>query len=345
MSWFGRQLNSLSGNGLDVSYAYDQSGTRISKTVNGVKYEYQYDGSKLFYEKRDNAEFYYQYDGLGNISTIIHYDGNGNRVQYYVQDGTIAAHYIYDSWGNTISILDNDVNGNEITDPNNIGIINQIRYRGYYFDTETGYYYLMSRYYNPEIGRFLNADCGIFIQNSILESNVYSYCINNPIVNADCMGMYTEKEQILLDKANSCFKSKMGTKLNGYSLVEIDPDFERKYEIVTISYIYQKDNDEYAYKSAVFFYGKVVDIRKMADKMFNMYELNIERQCAFISLLGEFIASLIVAQIWLLTIFLVAIVNYNLINQSAEYKSWVSGLPDDDYYGHIQSLMEWRTLG
>ncbi len=84
MDWFGRQLNSLNGNGLDVSYLYDQSGTRIAKTVNGVKYEYQYDGGKLFYEKRDKAEFYYLYDGMGNLTSIIHYDGNGNRAQYYV---------------------------------------------------------------------------------------------------------------------------------------------------------------------------------------------------------------------------------------------------------------------
>ncbi len=82
MEWFGRQLNSLSGNNLDVSYAYDQSGTRISKTVNGTKYEYQYESGKLFYEKRDKAEFYYLYDGLGNLTSIIHYDGNGNRAQY-----------------------------------------------------------------------------------------------------------------------------------------------------------------------------------------------------------------------------------------------------------------------
>ena len=209
MSWFGRQLNSLSGNGLDVSYAYDQSGTRISKTVNGVKYEYQYDGSKLFYEKRDNAEFYYQYDCSGNLSTIIHYDGNGNRAQYYVlcnshgdvvdiynQDGTIAAHYIYDSWGKTVSILDNDVNGNEITDPNNIGIINQIRYRGYYLDTETGYYYLMSRYYNPEIGRFLNADA-LIVTKGVIHINQYAYCYNNPINFSDAIG-YSPDNNIVM---------------------------------------------------------------------------------------------------------------------------------------------------
>lgn len=355
MNWTGRELNSLNGNGLDVSYSYDTNGTRISKTVNGTKYEYQYESGKLFYENRDKAEFYYQYDGTGALSTIIHYDGNGNRAQYYVlcnsrgdivdiynQDGTLAAHYVYDSWGNTISIL--DINGNEITDSGNIGILNQIRYRGYYLDTETGYYYLMSRYYNPELGRFLNADCGVFLQDSILESNVYIYCVNNPIINSDCMGLYSESEQALLDKANASFKSKMGTQLNGYTLVEIDPDFDRKYEIVTISYIYQKNNDEFAYKSAVYFYGKVGDIREMADAMYDMHELNFERQVAFIQLVGEFMANLIVAEIYLLVICLVVILNYNWINQSAEYKSWVAGLPVDDYAGHIQSLMEWRAF-
>ena len=55
--------------------------------------------------------------------------------------------YIYDSWGNTLSVQ--DANGKEITDPNHMGNLNPMRYRGYYFDTETGLYYLQSRYYDP----------------------------------------------------------------------------------------------------------------------------------------------------------------------------------------------------
>lgn len=199
----------ISGNNLDVSYSYDQSGTRISKTVNGTKYEYQYEGGKLFYEKRDKAEFYYLYDGLGSLTSIIHYDGNGNRAQYYVlcnsrgdvvdiynQSRQLQAHYTYDSWGNTISITDSVAGGREITDPTNIGILNQIRYRGYYLDTETGYYYLMSRYYNPEVGRFLNADVFCSTGDSVFAANMYVYCLNNPINSIDLNGLKTAAETV-----------------------------------------------------------------------------------------------------------------------------------------------------
>jgi len=211
MHWFGRQLNSLNGNGLNVSYCYDQGGTRIAKTVNGTKYTYQYDGGKLFYEKRNRAEFYYLYDGAGNLTSIIHYDGNGNRAQYYVlcnsrgdvvdiynQDGTPAAHYVYDSWGNTASVLDN--NGNEITAANHIGILNQIRYRGYYLDAETGYYYLMSRYYNSTVGRFLNADGYLMASDTVLSTNMYAYCENSPVIYLDSNGLVKTKKYGELSK-------------------------------------------------------------------------------------------------------------------------------------------------
>ena len=92
--------------------------------------------------------------------------------------------YEYDSWGNILSIKDE--NGNEITDSNNIGLINPYRYRSYRYDTETGLYYLQSRYYSPEWGRFINADS--IISDSILGTNIYVYCENNPINYCDSSG-------------------------------------------------------------------------------------------------------------------------------------------------------------
>lgn len=59
--------------------------------------------------------------------------------------GSLVARYIYDTWGNTLSVT--DANGKAITDANHIANINPIRYRGYYYDAETGLYYLQSRYY------------------------------------------------------------------------------------------------------------------------------------------------------------------------------------------------------
>ena len=97
--------------------------------------------------------------------------------------------YEYDSWGNILSIKDSQ--GNEITDTTHIGLINPFRYRGYYYDNETKWYYLNSRYYNPEWGRFLNMDSYAGeIGGNILSHNPYIYVLNNPIVNFDTPGTF-----------------------------------------------------------------------------------------------------------------------------------------------------------
>jgi len=81
-----------------------------------------------------------------------------------------------------------DKNGNEITDPNHIANINPIRYRGYYYDTETGFYYLQSRYYDPTVGRFINADGLVSTGQGVLGHNMFAYCNNNPINMCDPEG-------------------------------------------------------------------------------------------------------------------------------------------------------------
>ena len=95
-------------------------------------------------------------DGDTEYSYYYTHNSRGDIVGIYNGAGELKAHYEYDAWGNVISITDN--NGNAITNPNHIGNLNQFRYRGYYQDTETGLYYLMSRYYDPITHRFINAD-------------------------------------------------------------------------------------------------------------------------------------------------------------------------------------------
>ena len=87
--------------------------------------------------------------------------------------------YSYGAWGyNGVS----DINGTEITDENHIGNLNPFRYRGYYYDTETGLYYLKTRYYDPETGRFISQDYIEYIAPDIINGlNLYAYCFNNPI--------------------------------------------------------------------------------------------------------------------------------------------------------------------
>lgn len=91
----------------------------------------------------------------------------------------MRAHYEYDAWGNVLSVTDQ--NGNAITSATHIGNLNPFRYRGYYLDSETGFYYLMSRYYDPVTHRFVNADGYFQSGEDILDANMSAYCGNNPI--------------------------------------------------------------------------------------------------------------------------------------------------------------------
>ena len=199
LTWTGgRELKSLKNANNSISYTYDANGIRATKTVNGVKSTYEYVGNQLVYEKRGNMDIYYFYDSYGNLSAIRYANGSVDNIYYavcnsrgdveafYNGDGVLRARYIYDSWGNVIKIV--DANGKEITDKNNVGFINPIRYRGYYYDTETGFYYLKSRYYDPEVGRFINADGYVSTGQGILGYNMFAYCGNNPVKRADPTG-------------------------------------------------------------------------------------------------------------------------------------------------------------
>ena len=105
--------------------------------------------------------------------------------------GTVVARYTYDAWGKVLSVT--DANGNAITSATHVANINPFRYRSYYYDAESRLYYLQSRYYDPEVGRFLNADDTKAIENveNVLTTNFYSYCQNNPINAKDNMGYIT----------------------------------------------------------------------------------------------------------------------------------------------------------
>ena len=190
----GRKLTTITNTAQNkqISYKYNDNGIRTSKTVNGVTTNYYLDGTKVIYEKTGNNVIYYTYDENGNLLGLKY---NGEQY-YYIKNGqndiigilnsslAQVVSYEYDSWGNILNIK--DTNGNNITDSSNIGLINPYRYRSYRYDTETGMYYLQSRYYNPEWGRFINADA--ILINDLLGLNLYGYCYNNPIVYYDLEG-------------------------------------------------------------------------------------------------------------------------------------------------------------
>ena len=87
------------------------------------------------------------------------------------------AEYSYDAWGNLLGIEDKTTDGSGQV----IAEANPLRYRGYYYDTETKFYYLNSRYYDPETGRFINGDEFAQTGQGLLDKNIFAYCLNNPV--------------------------------------------------------------------------------------------------------------------------------------------------------------------
>ncbi len=134
-------------------------------------YYIRYEEGSLIGFKYNNTLYYYIKNMQEDIIGIT--DSNYN----------LLCSYEYDSWGKLISIKDN--NGNIITNTSHIGYINPFRYRSYYYDNETKLYYLNSRYYNPEWGRFINAD-GIINGNlDFISYNLYVYVSNNSVFAKD----------------------------------------------------------------------------------------------------------------------------------------------------------------
>ena len=207
--WQGRQLMSYvysEEGGADVQFSYNADGIRTSKTVNGVEHRYYLDGSQITAEMwtQNNVEYllYYLYDendapiGLqyrtsnyaSGVFDFFFFDKNlqGDIIGIYNADGEKICTYTYDAWG--VCEL-NGVSGVTLSAVENyVAVNNPFRYRGYYYDTQTGLYYLQSRYYNPEWGRFLNADIYINANADIIGFNLYAYCSNNPIMFLDITG-------------------------------------------------------------------------------------------------------------------------------------------------------------
>lgn len=192
LTWNGRQLQSIIDGDNAYNYAYNTDGQRVSKTVNGVTTEYFYNGEILAGQKTGNETLVFMYDNNGDIFGFI-YDGHDfyyvknaqNDVVGLVSDGNIVAYYFYDAWGNAQIVSDA---GYTIYDMGHPAYVNPIRYRSYYYDHETNFYYLNSRYYSPDICRFLNADGVVNANRDVLGNNLFAYCSNDPVNNTDDNG-------------------------------------------------------------------------------------------------------------------------------------------------------------
>ena len=185
MAWTnGWRLAEASSDDTDISYTYDSSGLRTSKTVNGTTYQYAYMDGKLIWQEWNGNELFFFYDEADDPIGFWYHPATGSNVTgYYMttQQGDITR--IEDVNGNVLATYEYDAWGKLISSSGSLAEINPLRYRGYYYDTETGFYYLQSRYYDPSISRFINADGQI--NNDLLGYNLFAYCGNNPVNRTD----------------------------------------------------------------------------------------------------------------------------------------------------------------
>ena len=182
----GRQLKSISDGANTVSFTYDEFGMRTTKTAGGITTNYVYENGKLLREVTgsEKIDFVYGSDGIigfrtGNKNYLYRKNVFGDVTEIYSDNGTLVGKYSYTAFGECI------VKVNE----GGIAEKNPIRYRGYYYDTETSLYYLKTRYYDPEVGRFMTIDGIEYLDPETINGlNLYAYCGNNPVMNIDPEG-------------------------------------------------------------------------------------------------------------------------------------------------------------
>ena len=205
--WTGNRLSSIEIDGLDeaLAFSYNADGVRNGKTYwdkNGIPtyHRYTVDGNRIISETvsgADNYTLYYLYGANGGIEGFIY-----NNTYYYFQKniqgdiiricnclGETVVEYGYDVWG-TVTSVTGDL-------ASTIGQINPFRYRGYYYDAETGWYYLNARYYDPNVGRFLSPDVILGANGGLQGYNLFAYCNNNPVMFVDPDGAMMKLSSIL----------------------------------------------------------------------------------------------------------------------------------------------------
>ena len=194
-SWnMGRQFAGVE-NGKSIQYAYDHTGMCVKKIVDGVTSTYHMAGTLITGETTNGATIWYNYDTQSRLISMVynHVDyfylrnAQGDIIALIDKAGNKVVEYKYDSWGAIV-----DVSGSMA---GSLGKKNPFRYRGYYYDEETGLYYVSSRYYDAESGCWISPEpnmyAGVFDSGSgLMGYNIYAYCANNPVNFSDPTGEF-----------------------------------------------------------------------------------------------------------------------------------------------------------
>ena len=198
-------LTSIAGDQQTTStYTYDANGERLTKLNQTHTTQYYYDGVNLLFTKRNNSidvrylydedtlyaaiaadglTYWYNVDLRGSVTNIIKGDTTGSITT------SLNKSYVYDAYGNT-----NVTSTSEFR--------NAVAYTGAIYDEETGLYYLMSRYYDPEIAQFISEDS--YRGDGEHYWNLYAYCSGDPVNNTDRDG---NKAMVLYNSADNCAKA------------------------------------------------------------------------------------------------------------------------------------------
>ena len=184
-----------------ASYEYtdDANGMRTSRSNGSTTYTYVYNGSQLTQMTKGSDTLYFTYGALG--PTTVTWNGT---TYYYALNAQGDVIGIFDDGGNGVVLYNWDNAWGYHPQPegpmaDTLGTLNPLRYRSYVYDEETGLYYLQSRYYNPEIGRFINADALVSTGQGLLGNNMFAYCLNNPIMFADSTGTRAQVWQVIFE--------------------------------------------------------------------------------------------------------------------------------------------------
>ena len=133
----------------------------------------------------------FRYDQSGAPYSLTYTVGSTSTVYYYITNLQGDVMYLVDSSGNQVAAYLYDPFGKVLSSSGTMAEINPLRYRGYYQDNETGFYYLQSRYYDPAICRFINADSYASTGQGLVGYNAFAYCLNSPITSVDPLGLWT----------------------------------------------------------------------------------------------------------------------------------------------------------
>lgn len=228
--WRGRELAGYEKGNKQISYSYDVDGMRYQKivTTDGVetaRYDYVYSDGKLILltytanGTSNTTRFIYDSWGeprgfiLNNTAAYIYLkNAQGDITAIVDENGEVLLTYTYTAWG---KVTYSATSMQSMLLAATLSNVNPFTYRGYCYDYDIGMYYLQSRYYDPEICRFINADSTEYLgaTGTLLSYNLFAYCENEPVGFVDVTGCaaigfsYTTSQDVIINKCIQVFES------------------------------------------------------------------------------------------------------------------------------------------